>query len=318
MKKLKVLILSLLALSFISCATTLSVSVPRAADLDLNGAHSIAIEPIIVSNYVRSRNLTYTRRITNYLEQNLEKDLNEGGYYKVIGVKDRRTPADVYLDCTIVIFDVNDDTRTEKVKNPNYKKASGPTSSTNGRRPAEPEYIKETRYKRSVRFIFKYEFVDGYTERVIFSNEFEFNSTSSEVSDSSRLEDPYNMVRSDLKKILTAIEHQVQPYFVNRSMTLLEVKNNDDMKYADKLADKGYLEESYNQYMSIYESTGLFEAGYDAAIVLEAQGKFVEARKLMKSLYEKTSDSRAAKELESIENEINLQKRLVDQENKRK
>lgn len=318
MKKIKSIFISLFALSFISCATTLSVQVPRAAELDLGSARSIAIEPVVVSNHVRSRNLKYTRKITDYLETNLESDLNAGGYYKVIGASDRRTPADIYLDCTIIIFDVDDDSKVERVKNPNFKKPAASSTSSNGRRPAEPEYINETRYRRNVRFIFKYDVVDGYTEKVLFSKEFEYNERSSEQKSPGSLSDPYSMVYDDLKKILVSIEHQIQPYFVSRSMTLLEVKNNDDMKYADKLADKGYLQESYDQYMTIYKSTGLFEAGYDAAIVLEAQGKFVEAQKLMKSVYENSNDSRAAKELASIENEIRLQKKLIEQEKNRK
>lgn len=318
MRKVKSLLLVLISFVCFSCATTLSVRVPRPAQVDLNGAKSIAIEPVVVSKFVKSYDYTYTRQVTNYIETTLEKDLVAGGYYKVIGVKDRRTPADVYLDSTIVLFDVKEEVKEEKIKNPKYKKETEPEDTKGTRRVVEPEYIMQKKYRRSVRFAFKYQFVDGYTEKVIYSNELDYESRSTWETDPKHLEDPYSIIRKDVKNIVEMIERQVQPYFENRTLTLLEVKNNDDMKYADKLAEKGYLQESYNQFISVYNTTGLFEAGYNAAIILEAQGNYVEAKKLMSKLYTSTLDSRAAREIESINNELSQQNKLKEQENKRK
>lgn len=318
MKNLKKITFGLLGLLFVSCATTLNVDVPRAAEVDLNGAKSIAIEPILVSKYVKSGNLTVTRNITDYLEKTLESELTAGGYYKIIGPRDRRTPADIYLDCEIVIFDVDDDSYTTKVKNPKYQKPNEPrTGDSAVRRPVEPEYIHVTKYKRKVRFIFKYEFVDGYTEKVLHSKEIEMEYSSSETENYRNLEDPYNMVKNDLRKISTQIIRSVQPYTVTRSMTLLDVKKNEDMEYANKLADKGYYQDSYNEFMRIYNETGLMEAGYNAAVVLEAMGRFVEAQRLMTQVYDNSWDKRAKKELDSINDEISKQRKFNDQNKKR-
>lgn len=100
-------------------------------------------------------------------------------------------------------------------------------------------------------------------------------------------------------------------------MTLLDVKKNEDMEYANKLADKGYYQDSYNEFMRIYNETGLMEAGYNAAVVLEAMGRFVEAQRLMTQVYDNSWDKRAKKELDSINDEISKQKKFNDQNKKR-
>lgn len=312
MKKLKVVFFGLLMCMFLSCATTLNVSVNRPAEVDLGSAKSIAIEPVDYSSFLSRTEQSYARDIVNYYESNVERTLSSGSYYKIIGTSDRRTPADIYLESEIVLLDITDEKKIDKVKNPNFGKSSGGSKST-----YEPEYITEITYKRNVKFKFRYQYVDGYTNKVIEKREISREVTSSKYDSISQLPEPYSMLYSYLYAIVAQISREVQPYTVNKSLTLLEVKKNDEMEYADKLAEKGYLNEAYNKYIEIYKNTGLFEAYYNAAIILEAQGDYYGARDMMKQLYLQTLDSRADSALRDIENEIEYQYTLEQQNNKR-
>lgn len=311
MKKFKFILLLGCMFAFLSCATTLSVNVQRPAEIDLQGAKSIAIEPISTSNYLTRTEIVYARDIITYLEYNMERGLAASRYYTIIGTNDRRTPADVYLECEIVNLNVSDAKKTERTKNPNYTGVQSGNS-------YQTEYITEIYYRRNVEFKFVYQYVDGYTNRVIERREISKSTQSEKALEIKDLPDPYDMISGYLSSIVSQISREVVPYTVNKSLTLLEVKNNEDMKYADKLAERGYLNEAYNKYIEIFNATGFFEAYYNAAIVLEAQGKYSEARDMMKSLYLQTLDSRADRALADIENEMQYQYLLQQQQNKRK
>ena len=82
------------------------------------------------------------------------------------------------------------------------------------------------------------------------------------------------MVNDYLYYAVAQIAKEIQPYSVSKSLTLLEVKKDDDMEYAAKLAEKGYYDESYNKYVEIYNARNYFEAYYNAAIILEAKGDY--------------------------------------------
>lgn len=313
MKKLKFVFLFAMISMFVSCATTLNVTVARPAEVDLGSAKSIAIEPIDISKNLDRTEATYARDIVNYLESNIERTLSSRGYYKIIGTSDRRTPADVYLEGEITLLDVTDEKKTEKVKNPNF----GKNTSSGSKSTYEPEYITEITYRRRVQFKYTYQYVDGYTNKVIQKREVTKDTSSSKVDDIKNLPEPYDMVKDYLYYAVAQISKEVQPYTVNKSLTLLEVKKDEDMEYAAKLAEKGYYDESYNKYIEIYNMKNYFEAYYNAAIILEAKGDYYSARDMMKQLYLQTLDSRADRALSDIEDEIEYQYQLQQQNSKR-
>ena len=90
------------------------------------------------------------------------------------------------------------------------------------------------------------------------------------------------------------------------------------MKKADKLAKDGYLRDSYNIFLKIYNDTNYFEAGYNAAMILMAMGQLNESESLMNNVYENTGNIKALEALSDIENEINQAKRLEKQINSSK
>ena len=255
----------------------------------------------------------YARDIVNYLEYNIENALISRGYYKIIGTSDRRTPADIYLEGEITLLDITDEKNTEKIKNPNYgKNTSGGSKSTD-----EPEYLTEITYRRRVQFIYTYQYVDGYTNQIIKKREICKDTSSSKVAEIKMLPEPYDMVNDYLYYAVAQIAKEIQPYSVSKSLTLLEVKKDDDMEYAAKLAEKGYYDESYNKYVEIYNARNYFEAYYNAAIILEAKGDYYGARDMMKQLYLQTLDNRAHRALTDIQAEIEYQYQLQQQINER-
>ena len=72
---------------------------------------------------------------------------------------------------------------------------------------------------------------------------------------------------------------------------------------------------SYNIFLKIYNDSGYFEAGYNAAMILMAMGQLNEAKSLINNVYENTGNIKALEALSDIENEIKQAKRLENQIN---
>ena len=85
---------------------------------------------------------------------------------------------------------------------------------------------------------------------------------------------------------------------------------NEAFKNANTLAKKGEIEESYQAFFDLYFSTGMMEAGYNAAMLDMARGNLSMAEKMMKELYSIYQDERIFTGLNDIQNEIKLAERL--------
>ena len=97
------------------------------------------------------------------------------------------------------------------------------------------------------------------------------------------------MIKWKLGTSARQILREIQPYVVTKRIELLEYSSkHPGMKYADELAKDGYVEESYEKFFEIYEDQGIFEAGYNAAMLLEALGELDDAETLMKEEERKT------------------------------
>ena len=90
------------------------------------------------------------------------------------------------------------------------------------------------------------------------------------------------------------------------------------MKYADETVKAGSVEYAKNLFLDLYEKRGYMEAGYNAAILLEAMGELEEARDLMQEVLDIFRDSRAARALEDIKAEIDSANKLQYQNEIRK
>ena len=335
---IKTVILSALIFLSFSCATTVNVRLTRPAQLDLNGARTIAILPFKPKSYYTEYDTTIAigrRIITNSFYQffeikdpdeqllldsihsQLENGLSASPYITLVSSsaveralkKGTLNPADVYLTGEVSYYNVDDRRFTERKL---VKEARGNQKA---------EYENVHYWEREVSLVFRYQIVSSETEEIIGFNEFRCNDTSSRYASRNSLPRPYSVIESQVKRAARRILQELQPYTVTKSITLLETKTKDKalkerMKAADELADNSQLARASEEFSAIYEETGLVEAGYNAAILQEALGNFSEAEKMMTEVYNANPDSRVAKGLEDIKYEIRQANRLKNQINK--
>lgn len=320
---------------FLSCATTVNVKLTRPAHLDLNGARTIAILPIKPCAYYKEYNTSLGMEILinsfyqifdirdpdeqlaiDSLRTQIERGLLDSPYIKLVSSdavenakrKGYLNPADVYLTGEVTYFDVSDSKSEERKL----------VKAAKGDQKAEYEIVRY--WKRTAYFNFKYQVVDSSTDKVISFDEIRMEETSSRYESKSSLPGTYTLLESDIRYAAKRILQELQPYVVTKSIKLLEVKTKDKelkarMKAADELAENNQINTASAEFQKIYEETGIVEAGYNAAILQEALGNLSIAETMMEKVYLQNPDSRVAKGLSDIRNEINMAKRLKNQIN---
>ena len=329
------LFLVLTNLFLFSCATTVNVNLTRPAQLDLNGARTIAVLPFKPTYYYKEYETSLGKQIlinTFYqifkikdpdeqlvidsLYSQIEHGLLNSPYIKLVSSdavekalrKGSLNPADVYLTGEVSYFSVDDRVSEEKKL---IKAASG-------NQPAQYQYKKY--WRRYVTFYFNYQIVDSTTDKIIAVNEYRCSNNSYKYDSKRDLPSVYSILESDIKSASKKILHELQPYTVTKSIKLLETKTKDKvlkerMKAADELAESSMLTKASDEFQKIYEETGLIEAGYNAAILQEALGNLSKAERMMTEVYNANPDSRVAKGLADIQYEINQANRLKKQIN---
>lgn len=331
MKNRKVIFTFLLAFVVVlsGCATTVNVKVTRPSELDMNGAKTIAILPFKPAKYYHRK--TYSRGLkvlvreffdfyndvssdesicTDYLERKLKESLLNSDYLTLVNetsvlnaIKYNRdeNPSDVYLTGEVVRFDVNDE-RNE------YTKKVGTNDD------GSATYVHVTDFSRRVWFEFYYQIVDSKTEEIISYEHVDIRNSSGIYNSPYDLPDAFSIIKYDIEREAKVIMKKIQPYEVNKSITLIDDHTKrDDLKLARKLAEDGLYEESIERFESIYKSEGVFEAGYNAALLYEVLGDLNTAKDLMSDVLDKTNDYRASKALADIKNEIYQAERLKNQ-----
>lgn len=324
MKKRTSLILAAAAVFLLaSCSTTIPATIQRPAELDLNGADTIAVLPFQINekgNFTQNvailgdvinffNDLEYKSNgsydIADYLTQNLESSISRSDFLELVysnavkGAIDsgKKAPCDVFLTGYISQY------KNEVVKTTHTVKENGETK-------------KVPYYYREVGFTLTYQIVDSATNKIITSRTEDVYANSDEAELEDDLPAGFQTIRGQLDNIVSTIMRQIQPYTETKYLQLLKDKTKDpDMKTADKYAKNGLLDAARSLYLQLYQTRGYFEAGYNAAIILEAQGKYKEAYDEMSALAQKFYDKRAASAMQDIQYEIDssdtLQKQLA-------
>lgn len=321
-------------LFFTSCATTLNVKVTRPARLNLNGAKTIGVLPFdksdknpfnyffdgdedIVTNYFNyyGKISKVEQDIINYLHDSLEEALMISPYISLISSRELKSalkyggknPADVFIGGEIVSFTVLD--IQHKIK---HKLSDEEFAKSNSKTP----YYYDYEYSREVELIINYEIVDGKTRRIISHDTEHIHKSSGNYENVKELPSIYYMVSDDLDSFVYNLMTDIQPYTINKTITLLDDESeNPLMEHADELANDGYYKESYSEYIKIYMHTKKFEAGYNAAMLLLAMGELHSSEALMNEIYKNHGDKRALDALYDIRNEITQAERLDNQIN---
>ncbi|MCR5187738.1 MAG: hypothetical protein K6C97_02290 [Treponema sp.] len=328
------IIFALIFLLF-SCATTVNVRMTRPAKLDLQGAKTISVLPFKPSSSYSSLtesdnavlfvigtffqifdyNNPYEEKLLTYLKSSIEEGLASSQYIDLVSSvsvqnalkNNKRAPVDVYLVGATSDFYVNDSHDVEK------KKITDEYYNEDGRL-IKAKYEYKDKYKRTARLSFNYQLVDASTGKVIAYRNFSIDNTSGSYSSKSELPNPYDMLKYKISYKAEDILKELQPYVITKSIRLLEDKSkNEAFKYANELAKKGYIDESYQAFYNLYFATGMMEAGYNAAMLDMARGNLSMAEKMMKELLSIYQDERILIGLSDIQNEINLANQLHSQ-----
>lgn len=306
-----------LAILFLTgCATTVYTKVQRPAELDLNGAKSIAVLPFhddnikefsislfsisIASNSQNSEQ----KEISSYATQNLTKIIAENGYYDLISssvvenaIKNGTDiPCDIYITGHIDSFfsDIKQVAHTDTDSLGNTK-----TSYT---------------FKKNVSYNITFEIIEAKTKKVIAYVSNRLCNNSLDYDSKSKLPRALDLTRLNLDHELSQINRKIQPYTESVSYTLLETKDkNETMKQASSIAKTGNLDAARTIFEQLYNDMGIMEAGYNAAILYEAMGNYAEAEKLMTKVAKTSENAKAYTALSVIQSEIKKKERLEQQ-----
>ena len=315
-KKSFILLIVAAAICLCSCATQVKVVVDRPAELNMNGANSIAILPIQANEPEKTETINFlgffsiTRKtstpstreqLADYLTNSLTTKLLSTSYYQVVDSSmvegalkaGNKPPVDVYLTGSINQF--NTKVSSEAVENDD-----GTTT---------------IYYKRSADISVNYRIIDATTGAIVAMRKADYSRTSSSDTDEYKLPSAYDLLTRELDGLASKIMKEVQPYQETMYLSLLKDKTKDpEFAEADQYAKNGAIQLSYDKFQVIYDKTGYYEAGYNAAILLQALGRLEDARDAMQALVAKTGDKKAISALAAINREISSAEKFKKQQ----
>ena len=322
------------SLFLFSCATKVRVNMTRPAEIDLNGAETIAVLPFKYDSYFSS--LSYNsayivdellmafnrsgpdeKKVLAYIKTQLEDGLSSSPYIRLVSASavqsalksNSLNPADIYVTGQCTKFDVRDekDISKRKVRSNKVDKDGNPIY----------RYELIEKFTRNVDFSFRYQVVDSSSSRILYTDSFSLNRSSNSFDNPKNLPDTYRIIQSGLSNQINKILKKLQPYNYTKTIKLLECKTkNESFKYAENLADDGYLKESYEAFRNLYENESIVEAGYNAAMLQMAMGNLYSAKNEMQDLYAVSQSEEILSALNDIKNEIRLSEKLKEQTQK--
>lgn len=296
---------------FTSCATSVSFPVERPAEIDSRGATSIAILPFSSGNMGRFHyNFgTDTKIIANYIQEQFQNRILRSGFFTLVssqGLPNKSGLSSSFSDLRIQGNIYNFSNMVKKI-------------------PVETEDKKKKLYlyKREVTLSVKYEVVYSQTNEILYSTTQHIEEESSEYANLREVPSGFSLISSDLSSRINTIAKKLMPYTTTRHLSLLKYKTKDPeikeaMDTAHKLTKQGLYPLAQSAFMNMYQQQGIFEAGYNAAILLEVTGQLNEAEELMGQLFIATKNPKAEKALKEIQKEIRYAQRLQYQKNARK
>ena len=306
---------------FSSCATTVSVKKIQPANFDIKDAKSIAILPFETSepsslNFSDNINLflgildaivsydsaiNEQKYIASYLEDRIADGIIESNHFQLIDgravksalSKGLPSPADIYIVGYIHNFESDIDKDYEK---------------------DEEDGEVEVSYQREVSYNISYQVINAKNHTVLGNDQEYISGYSSSASQLYNLESAFDITKYKLDSLARRIIYNIQPHTVSMSYTLLKDKSDIlEMELANEYAKNGNLQGAKETFLEVYEETGLFEAGYNAAILMQALEEYYDAERLMQELVDRTYDKQAVKALSSIKKEMKAKAKVSEQ-----
>ncbi len=306
------ILLVFILLSLTSCATSIRFPVDRPAEIDSKGANSIAVLPFSSGNMLPFyfNHSSDSKVIVNYIQEQFQNKLLRSGFFTLVSAQElpkggkpsKDAAYDIYIHGNIYNFS----NFVEKILVESQDKK-------------KKEYV----FKRKVTLSVKYQVIHTRTEEVLYTTTQHIEEESGKYASSWEVPGFFSLVEYDLSSRINSIVKKLAPYTTTQKVSLLKSKTKDEptkeaMKTAQKLAKEGLYPQAQRAYMDIYEQQGIFEAGYNATLLLEATGKLKEAEELMSQLLFSTSNKEASKALQKIQQEIRYADRLQYQLNAKK
>ncbi|MCR4789599.1 MAG: hypothetical protein K5839_00810, partial [Treponemataceae bacterium] len=303
--------LLIFAVLLTGCATTLSYTVERPAELDLNGANTISVLPFTVERgndpyyflgFIRiARPPVYDSKqiFANKLTDQIVTKLYDADYLQVIDSKavesairnSREIPCDVYLTGYLSNWENNIESETR----------TNDDGST--------YYV----YRRDVKVTITYQIIDAATNEMISYKTKNMSASSSTYSSRDSIPAPESVLNYQINDFVSKLMKELQPYTVNVYVTLMDDPNKDEgFKTAQKLAKEGQLEIAKEDFIHMYEN-GSNEAGFNAAMILQTQGDLQGALNLLNNLSASFPDKKVFSAIRSIENEMQYARTLQAQ-----
>lgn len=326
----------LLAFMLFSCATTVSTTIERPAELDLNGADELSVIPFQsnVGNFEKGLDVTVSVidlfasiatghdyahgkfsdqiDVANYLTNQIVDKFSTTNYMKLIDSSAVQAalnsgspiPCDVYLTGDITNFtnEIREKIDYEYVE----KKVE-----VDGEIVTKKIKKRVIKYQREVSFDVSYKIIDAETNKITAIRTNHIHQTSYTAERASQVQSTLDCVKYELSGIANTILRQIQPYYVSKTYTLAKDKTkNEQMKTANKLAKNGQLKEAQQLFISLYQSFHYPEALYNSALLLTALHDYQNAKKQLEEYISFNSSSDAIQALADVNNEIKNLERL--------
>jgi len=239
--------------------------------------------------------------LANYIQNDITNKLINAGYFQIISGKQvehaleagQIPPCDVYIAGALTGFDVDiTSEKTDKFDKNGY-----------------PIYS----YKKMVSFTMTYQVINSSSGVVYYTYTNNFSGFDT-ASDRKSLRSTKDIIQYSLGSCTSDLMKKLQPYEITLYLTLLDNKENEDMEAAKTLVKNKQYRAAQEKYNNIYSATGLFEACYNSAMILEIMGEYEQARAQLEALFNETFDTRASKAIQGIDTEIMYRDRLGAQQ----
>lgn len=313
------------ALIFTGCQTEVETKIERPAVLDVKNSTTVAVMPFKgsaemakllddgsynVNLYRNIDGLTSNplkvddeQRVMAAITDALINDFEKTGRFTVVPSRQvtqaeaagKKEPADLVITGGLTYFG----TALQKEQRQTTDKKGGNVRHT-------------TYYWRDITVSVVYSVLETKTNTLLDNREAKYTLSSEPTPERSFVPEAADMAISKVKELSKSIVKDFLPYTEDVALTLLFHKDTT-MKTASTNAQLGKIDLAIEQFQRIYENKGYFEAGYNKAVLLQANGELEEAYALMKEVYARFNNDKAKKALTVLEREISSKDKLKTQ-----
>jgi curli biogenesis system outer membrane secretion channel CsgG len=276
------------AVFFVSCVTSIPITVNHPPLMDTNGIERLVIRPFEGSGD--------RQRIAEALTLIFRDKISGTGTFRVVdyaGFTPNSDLADAILTGMVTGYTVQDESHQEK----RIRKTSDGQSAQ----------VQVTIYDRKVSLEFTYRIINDRDGTVVRNGERKVSCTASDSKENrADLQSGLSLAKSAAEGQLGNFKREVVPWTSTESLKLAKETSRDKalkarMKEADVLVKAGSMKAAQETYAQIYAETGSLAAGYNAAILAQPLYGLDAAISLMSSLVNATGSSKARAELARLE-----------------